>query len=334
MPRQLKNLVIDEVSSVDRGAGEGVQILLMKRHAVENADDVVIDLAKLRKLGQDNGSLPQVDKAIAALRASIESINKDAAVTDKDAAITETVKQFNDHIAGLAPGHQESDMKPEEIAKLVTDTVTKAVTDATKDSNAKVAKLELDLAVERLPADHREFCKAMSDEDKKKFAAKTKDERDGEVADAKKKAAGDPIVKGLQTEVESLTKRLAASDARDAVASFAKKAKDLGLPEAHGEIMRKAYAGDAESITKHEAVLKGLVEQVRTGKVFAEFGSKEADTGASAFQKFEGLAAELRKVETTLTKEQAFDKVYNDPANIALREVHKSEEIRKRQVAA
>jgi len=37
MPTMLRNLKISEVSSVDRGAGEGVQILLMKR--ADDAED-------------------------------------------------------------------------------------------------------------------------------------------------------------------------------------------------------------------------------------------------------------------------------------------------------
>ena len=59
-----------------------------------------------------------------------------------------------------------------------------------------------------------------NDEDKKKFAAKSKEEQDADCADAKKKAAGDPVVKALTGEVEDLKKRLAASDERDAVAAF------------------------------------------------------------------------------------------------------------------
>ena len=33
MPRLLKELIINDVSSVDRGAGEGVRVMLMKRDA-------------------------------------------------------------------------------------------------------------------------------------------------------------------------------------------------------------------------------------------------------------------------------------------------------------
>jgi hypothetical protein len=42
MPRQLKNLVIDEVSSVDRGAGKGVHVLLRKQQQTEEPMDNIL----------------------------------------------------------------------------------------------------------------------------------------------------------------------------------------------------------------------------------------------------------------------------------------------------
>lgn len=44
MPTVLRNLKILEVSSVDRGAGEGVKIVLMKRDA-DTADDLKKEIA-------------------------------------------------------------------------------------------------------------------------------------------------------------------------------------------------------------------------------------------------------------------------------------------------
>lgn len=320
MPRQLKNLVISEVSSVDRGAGEGVKILLMKREP-NDRDDVVIDFDVLRSLKKIAPEIAAgIDAAVAKLREEM------ADPTKAEAAI----QKFNDQIAGLIPGNTETTMTKEEIEALVT----KAITTATAPLTATITKLEGDLAFEKLSPEAREFCKAMSDEDKKKFMGKDKAKQDEEMADAKKRAAGDPVVKLLTGEVEDLKKRLAVSDERDAIATFGKRAKDLGLPEAHGEVMRKAYGGDAEAIKKHEDMLKGLAEQVRTGKVFAEFGNSQGGGTQTSYDQFVAKAAELRKTQPTLTPEQAFDKVYNDPANVALREGHKAEEMAKRQAVA
>ena len=50
--RQLKNLRIDEVSSVDRGAGEGVNIVLMKRHGTyytPQPTDIIEKAAAMRE---------------------------------------------------------------------------------------------------------------------------------------------------------------------------------------------------------------------------------------------------------------------------------------------
>ena len=40
MPRILKNIRIDEVSAVTKGAGEGTRVVLMKREDSGAADDV------------------------------------------------------------------------------------------------------------------------------------------------------------------------------------------------------------------------------------------------------------------------------------------------------
>lgn len=339
MPRQLKNLRIDEVSSVDRGAGEGVRVMLMKRHGVE-ADDhggVVIDLAKLRvALGEaTDGSVDTAKLAVAvdALRKSIASINSDDAVVDKAASINESLGQFYDHL-GLTVHKQESEMTPAEIAKMIEEGVTKAL----KGPQDQIAKLTFERDWALLPAAHQEFAKAMSDEDKKKFMDKKPDERDADCKKAIEDAAGlggNPIVKALTGEVESLRKRLAASDEKEEIAKFAKQAKDLGLPETHGEVMRKAFAGDSDAIAKHNELIKGLTEQIKTGKVFAEFGAG-AGTGAgvTAMDQLTQKAVELRKLKPELTEAQAFDKVYNDPANAELRQADKAEEMKKRGIAA
>lgn len=314
MPHLLRDLVITEVSSVDRGAGEGVKVMLMKR------------AGKLDDAGKE-----RLATGIDALRKSVASINADPAITDKTAAVRKAVEQFEHHIAGTEPEHTEKSMTPDEIKKAIADGVAAATTPLT----AEIAKLKLDLAVERLPAEHREFCKAMSDEDKKRFAEKTKEERDAECAKAAQAAAGDPQLAKALSENDEMRKRLAVLEDKDTAAQFEKRAEGLGLKKEHGAIMRKAYSGDAEAQKQLDALLKGLAEQVRTGKVFEEFGSSQGGAAAkSAYDELVGKAQELRKTETELTKEQAFDRVYNDPANADLAKRHRDEEARKRAAVA
>lgn len=339
MARHLKNLRIDEVSSVDRGAGEGVKVVLIKRLNEGATDDVVIDFNAMRKaLAAKPENADQIDQAVGLLRKSIESINADSTVIDKAAAIGESVKQFHEHIAGLAPVHKEDSMTPEQIAELVTKSVTEAVAKATKDSTDRVAKLELDLQFERLPQAHKDFCKAMSADDKKKFMDKKTEDRDADCKKAADAAAGDPVVKALSTENVELKKRLSDLEDANTLAICKADAKNLGMTDADaGEVLMKSRRGDAEAIKKVEAHMASLIKQrdeiAKTGKVFKEFGSSQGGS-TTAYDQIVAKAAELRKADSKLTEAQAFDKAYNDPANMTLREQHKSEEMAKRGAIA
>jgi hypothetical protein len=78
MPRQLKNIRIDEVSSVDRGAGKGVRVLLMKRG--DDAESLAADikhyesiLAGLKRNDPESivAALPLVEEAHGVAPGSI-----------------------------------------------------------------------------------------------------------------------------------------------------------------------------------------------------------------------------------------------------------------------
>lgn len=79
---RLTNLRVREISSVDRGAGEGVEVTLMKRDEGEQPDPIA--------------------KGVAALHTSVSSILADDELEDKQAAIDETFAQYNDYLEQLA----------------------------------------------------------------------------------------------------------------------------------------------------------------------------------------------------------------------------------------
>ena len=356
MARQLKNIVIKEVSSVDRGAGDGARVMLIKRDTPkEKPTDNVIDMTGLlRKDGAvtfdeaqanmesretANDMIEEVNEAICAFSCSVQSILCDEDVADKAAAIQESFAQFKTHLAGLVPEDMEKAMTTpaDELKKQIDTAVAAALAKATTDNTAELAKRDAEIAFLKMSPAEQDFAKAMSPEDKKKLADMSPAERAKAMEEAKK-----ALVTKIDPEIQ---KRLAQADEdrvilktlqeKDQTATFAKRATDLGLPEAHGDVMRKAYAGDAAAITKHEQMLKGLAEQVKTGKVFEEFGSSLAKTGATAYDELMIKAAELRKgKEGEMTKEQAFDKVFNDPANVDLKKRHSDEEVAKRSRAA
>src|SRR5512143_1650857 len=58
MPRLLKDLMIDDVSSVDRGAGVGVKVLLMKRDDTADYDKREFSQAARDKAADKGQALP------------------------------------------------------------------------------------------------------------------------------------------------------------------------------------------------------------------------------------------------------------------------------------
>ncbi len=109
MATRLKDLVIREISGVDKGAGEGTKVLIMKRADV----------------------LP---KAIDALRASLVSIAEDDELTgaEKKAMAAQSCAEFQDHIAGQFQKSERIAFRKEEPM------ITQAETTASMVSIAKM----------------------------------------------------------------------------------------------------------------------------------------------------------------------------------------------------
>lgn len=276
MPRLLKDIRINEVSSVDRGAGRGVKVLLMKR---------------------DN-----------------------------------------------PPANGEIEMTKEEIDALVSKSVGEAVATATKPLTETIAKLQRETVVLKMSDTHKAFMSQCDEATQKSFADMTDEQRDAFMAKNPIKKAADPV---QHSEVADLTKRLGDQSAtiislqkrlddQDAIAKradFSKRAAALGAKnEGDGDLMMKAYSGDADAAVKWDARLvevnKALAAQVREGALFGEFGTAKSETGGtSAYQTLLAKAEEVRKADGKLTQSQAFAKVYEDPANAELVARNKREEL-------
>lgn len=367
MATLLQNLRINRVAAVDKGAGEDVRVIFWKRDIAGGkvikglSSDAIASIAAKSVRGETKGDIL---KAIQALDGSVLSIA--GAATDAGAAtvaLETTFKQFTAHVTGLGLEPQaaeklaadiravhplltkgDDDMTPEELKKLLGEEITKA----NKPLLDTIAAQAHDLSVLKMSPVAKSFYDALATDDlKKAFAAKKPADQDDEADKSKtSKALPSEITKALEPILktnEDLTKRngvlettVKAMTERDEVQSFEKRAVDLGLPVAHGAIMRKAYAGDPAAMAEHEKMLKGLVEQVRTGKTFAEFGKGAADggTGATAYDQLVAKAEEIRKAaKDPLTKEQAFTKAYVDPANQEIVAQHKRDELSKRRAA-
>lgn len=269
MPRILRDLKITEVSSVDKGAGRGVKVMLMKRDD-ESADDVI----------------------------------------DVRGLITKKTKET-------------ADMTPEQIAEMIN----KAVTAAVSPLQADITKRDSEIAFLKMTDEEKAFCADMGDEEKKSFAdmkpeeraAKMKKSDDPDAAlDAKITKAVQPIV----TENAELRKQLQAYETERTIETFKKRAVDAGLKAEDGEIMRKAYSGDADAgdkLAKRIAeITASAAAMAKAAGVFSEFGSNHQASGDTPLAKLNALASDLRKADPKLSQAQAFAKVATDPANIEL----------------
>lgn len=129
MPKLLRKLVIDDVSSVDRGAGRGVRVVLTKRDGAAESNDL--------------------DIAVAALDCSIQSTIDDSDVVNKMAAINESADQFKEYICSqlaksapvrLAPNDKAPPQRgnfskvDQERDTLMHDSIAKMMDDFTPDA--------------------------------------------------------------------------------------------------------------------------------------------------------------------------------------------------------
>lgn len=283
MPRILSNLTINEVSSVDKGAGEGVRVMLMKR-ADAKTGDIEMTEAEMQAL----------------------------------------------------------------VGKAATEAVTKALADANKTFTEELAKRDREITLLKMTDAQKAYMSQCGEATQKSFAAMTAADMDKYMAANPIRKAAEPVtvddlakrddvVAKLLASNEALQKRLDAADHKDKLVEFGKRAKELGLTaDGDAELMMKAYGGDAEAQTKFEArqatVLKALRAQTDTSVIFHEFGTAKGGTG-DAYQELTAKAAELRKAKPDLSQEQAFAKVYEDPANAEIVKRQKLEDTRARNQA-
>jgi hypothetical protein len=127
------------------------------------------------------------------------------------------------------------------------------------------------------------------------------------------------MAKALTTENVDLKKRLAVLEERDQVASFKKRAVDLGLPESDGEMLLKAHRGDPKALEEIEKKIKALTAQVEKSGLFDSFGS-DGGTAATAHDELVNKAAEIRKKDPKLTVDQAYVQAMTENPDIAKRE--------------
>lgn len=191
----------------------------------------------------------------------------------------------------------------------------------------KAATSELAIAKAAMSDDEKEFHDGLkSDDEREKFRAMSRDERKERM---KKRDDLSPVVAKALAENDELKKRLAVLEADKELLSFRKRAVDIGFTEAQGEMLMKAHHGDADALKKLESAIKGLNEQIATGKVFEEFGTAHGADG-NAYGEITAKAEEVRKTNPKLSIAKARAMVIEDPANADLVKRYNAEQLAKR----
>lgn len=361
MANVLRHLKILEVSSVDRGAGEGVKIVLMKRDApvdkIWKSNDELPDAIKGSLPGEAQTVWRKVANQQLADGAGEKSAIKQAWSAVKNGWRKEGdswVRKDNggsgefidlDAIEATVEKQEIEAMTLEELKKLINEqvtatvtkvlgetipeAVTKAVTEAL-DKGKKVKKVK--------PGSKGRFDSNPDAEhdggDEEQSAAE--EETDAETKKALEIAKLSPEVRKIIDEAEQNSKLVKQFVQKQELEEFGKRAIGMGLKKEDGILLQKAYTGDVASQKVLEermaTVAKARKAQEDTSVIFKEFGTNNGEVvegGGSALDQMNALAAELRKKDPNLTPAQAFTKVMTDPANVEVASRERQERMAK-----
>ena len=304
------------------------------------ADDMEDGTLAAKVMGAFLGS--RLTKARDAFLASMRAIVGDVSGLDKSEAIGKSVDQLIEHMAdhtgdvvkALAEGNS-ADTDSEDpmniaaikkalgLADTATDAevlaaVTKLAGEETRAKDAEIAKLQGDLAVAKLSPIEREHYDKLKGEPQATFLKASGDERKAIMLATAPPALPAEVTKAL-AELEVVKKQNAELVKAAALTEFTKKAVAAGLPASEGETLMKAYGGGGnEAVDKLLGFLKAATAAAKEAGLFKEFGASGGNGPLTALDELNAKATELRKTNPALSQDQAFAKVFSDPANAEL----------------
>jgi len=340
MAKLLTRLRIDEVSSVDRGAGEGVKIMLMKRNG-NVANKFGSMFSKIFGGGEDNTVI--IDKSVHGLAESVTSILSDDNVEDtaKAAALSKTFEQFGDHLKStltvgstvVKTGESEMDLKALAKAFGLPETATEAevttaigksvaINKAAADAVVEMKKMQRELRVAKaeFTAAELDYYNKASEYDEEEDDSDPKLTADDKAGKKRKKAfreathaqradilkaaapALPPEIQQILDQNKAMAKRIEDLESGGSMAVLTKRATELGLAESEAETLAKVRKGDLAAIEKLEGYLKSATAQAKAGGLFKEFGSRIGDSlgGTTAQDELNELAKKRLAAEPAL----------------------------------
>ena len=336
-PIENKDDLQNAIHAIGRGKGSHADI---KAHIISRAKSLGAS-----DMLPDDWKVGKLSKALDWLLESVVSIVKDDRANDKEILLKQTINEFAEEIngprdtdtskslndAGTSGATDNGEIMSEALKKalgLTAEATEADVLAAITKRDEDLAKAQHEINVSKMSDPHKAFMDKgkMPKGGKEAFAAMSADERNANIKDnPMNDNDGDEATKRLaeelkkrDDEVAELRKRVDERDEADRVATFAKRATDLGFKAEFGATIRKAYSGDAAAQAEVEKEIASLRKQVEKGALFAEFGSNVAKAG-SALSEAQAKAEELRKSDSKLTAEKALAKVYETNPEILKR---------------
>ena len=280
---------------------------------VPYAERVSTFFADLFSRKEDGSVVEDFDEALAGLAESVKSIIDDDTDTDKEDLLAKTFTQFHEHVSpligGPAPPRQPTDKKGDTI---MSAQLLKAL--GLKDDASEEDALK---AVAALIAKAKR-------EDKDEDEDEDEDEEEEERAKEKEKALKSlpESVRKMIADGQDAIQRVKKLEADAAMVAFTKQCADIGLPESHAVTLQKAYGGDKPAIDELLKLTKTGFAAAKEAGAFKELGwGGEGGGGRTAHEQFTALATKFLKEHPgeKLTHEQAYAKLYQDPAYKDLR---------------
>lgn len=333
---------------------DAVQLAGIAAGDIRKSDDGVMSFADAIA---EQAARERVDRAMSgfydltsALRQSVSSIlrSQDA---DKRAKVAQSVEQFRAAVAAILSGltgevskpaheagHEGGEMAKREvlkagISKLLADTALAtlakaldAALDATKDEALDDFEKALNDAVAADATLRKERDEAVQ---KAKAASETEDgvikKALAGLSETERKVFEKALSAGGEAKAE--VAKLLDDRAREAMIAKAKDFSRLAKADEFGPLLHELNKAAPEATAKLLTMLAPLAKQVEEAdRALGPVGvSGEASATGDAYQKLVAKAAELQRADPKLTKEQAFTKVYADPANADLVTLYKSE---------
>lgn len=314
MVRRLRNLSLNEVSIVPKGANPGAKILFAKtdEEGMEYCDDCPNkakcgevgkcaktpdkpdgDVSKrfgsirnwiektfgaigLQRFEKDHPTV-SLDAAIGAMEESLKSI-REATTGDKRALALKSLEQFAALIEGGPDGNvtqPENEMDKTAVEALVKESVTKALDEVNKANQTAIETIRKE--------------------------AKTQ----VEVAEVRMKKAEDALTALTEANrVLAETQRVEATKAR--LDKIAKQGIDVS------KMLPVAASISEEVLAGLEAAAIAVEKRAKIAGLFAEHGSSGEGASGEAMTQITAKAEAIRKAAPTLTKEQAWDKALLD----------------------